>query len=64
MNRTEIKQKAQDALMTAAQSGFYAIYEKGNVNEEDAKIIAKEMDIQMTRIEKLFGYTPGSWGRG
>lgn len=55
MTRTELKQKAQDALMSAAQTAFG----KDEVDQE----LRDEMDQQLQRIERLFGYELGSWGR-
>jgi len=33
-------------------------------DEAKDKAVFAEMDKQMKRIEKLFGYKPGSWRRG
>ena len=62
MTKTEIKQDAQDRLMDALQVAFYTLSDADGVDQSDA--IAEEMNKQMARIEKLFGYTPNSWGRG
>ena len=56
--RTEIKQQARDALM---DSLVYAAERAQNDGASDEVI--NEMDQQMRRIEKLFGYEQGSWGR-
>lgn len=56
MSKKETKQKAQDELMLALQTAFY--------NEDLTDEEREEMSKQMERIEKMFGYTPGSWLRG
>ena len=55
MTKKAIKERAQDELMCALQTAF---------NEHTLNELRGEMDHQMTRIEKLFGYDPGSWIRG
>ena len=69
MTHTARKKLAQDRLMTAMQIAFEndSVWddfdEHGRtlpINEETRN----EMDKQMTRVEKLFGYTQGSWTRG
>ena len=65
MNRTELKQLelkqlAQEKLMQGAQTAFACLDPDADESEE----LRAEMDAQMTRIEKLFGYNPGSFGRG
>lgn len=64
MTKNQIKRAAQDQLMAAMQTAFYAIYESGEVAPEDQDAVRDEADRQMRRVEKLFGYEPGSWGRG
>lgn len=54
--KTEVKHSAQDALMSAMQIAF----DRG----EDDPAIREEMDKQFQRVEKLFGYVPGSFNRG
>jgi len=55
--KKEIKQQAQDALMSAAQAAF-----ESDAAEDSA--VFKAMDKEFARIEKMFGYSPGSWTRG
>ena len=56
IKRLEIKQTAQDSLMHAMQYAF---------EETDLDPAARaELSRQMERIEKFFGYVPGSWSRG
>ncbi len=59
MTRTETKQKAQDELMSAMQIAFARAHDEGTSDD-----LAAEMSSQMARVEKLFGYDPGSWRRG
>jgi len=53
----ENKEKAQDALMSAAQAAFES-------DDAEDSAVFKAMDKEFARIEKLFGYSPGSWTRG
>lgn len=68
MKRTEIKEEARKELMMAAQVAFYAVqdYRSGGyiADIDERKVLMAEMDEQFKRIEKLFGYVPGSWARG
>lgn len=69
MTKTEIKQKAQKHIMEAVQCSFDMLVSTyggsfGVYNQEEIEAINAEMDLQMARIEKLFGYVPGSWQRG
>ncbi len=59
MTRTEQKQQAQNNLMSAMQIAFARAYD-----EKDSADSIAEMSRQMERVEKLFGYEPGSWARG
>ena len=56
MTKAEIKHKAQDELLSAMQVAF-------NTLAVDSDLWV-EADKQMERVEKLFGYVPGSWNRG
>jgi hypothetical protein len=56
-SKKEIKERAQDELMHSLANAFYS-------DEAKDKAVFAEMDKQMKRIEKLFGYKPGSWRRG
>ena len=67
-----IKEKAQAHLMTGMQAAFNQVpdlfsscFEAPDCySPEEMQEVLTEMDKQMRRVEKLFGYTPGSWGRG
>ena len=63
MTKTEIKQKAQDELMSAMQTAFVAYLER-TWRQETSEDLVAEMSRQMARVEKLFGYELGSWQRG
>lgn len=68
MTKTEIKDKAHFELMAAMQVSFHAVTDRisGSYIEDDTEreLIIAEMDKQMKRVEKMFGYIPGSWTRG
>ncbi len=53
--KTQIKQNAQDELMSAMQIAF--------ANKQHSDELVAEISRQMERVEKLFGYKPGSWAR-
>lgn len=59
MTKTEAKRKAQDMLVNAAMTAFYAVYD----GEEKDPAVLVALETQARRIEKLFGYEPGSWMR-
>lgn len=60
MTKTEIKHKAQDEIMHAIGGRFTTLADYEELTPE----LRDAMDAQMRRIEKLFGYDPGSWLRG
>ena len=59
ISRKEIKQQAQDNLMSAMQIAFLQAHD-----DHASSDLISEMSSQMERVEKLFGYDPGSWQRG
>ena len=63
LTKTEIKAEAKLRLLQAIGTAFYPVYEDGRLSKENAEIVAEEMDKQMERVEKMFGYVPGSFFR-
>jgi hypothetical protein len=61
MTATERKQKAQDMLMHALGATFYAVGDDRDMPQQEKDAMALELRKQISRIEKLFGYAPGSW---
>ena len=59
MTKTEIKQNAQDELMSAMQIAFTRA-----TDESASDDLVAQMSRQMARVEKLFGYDAFSWHRG
>jgi len=59
--RTQRIQEMQDLLIHHAGSAFYALGDEG-VPADDPRV--KELDRQFSRIERLFGYAPGTFRRG
>lgn len=57
MTRTERKQAAQDALMVGMQAAL------DNIAADDAEVYRTAVE-QFRRVEKLFGYVPGSFSAG
>jgi cytochrome c556 len=64
MTKTELKQKAQDMLLAAIGTAFYADASSLGISEEERDALMAEMSKQMERIEGLFGYKKNSWLRG
>ncbi len=61
LNKTKIKEAAQDDLIHFAGTAFYSFNdEKESEMEtvEEAAEFRKQLDIQYKRIQKLFGYEP------
>ena len=59
MSRTKLKRAAQDRLLEALPVAFERLHRVDYTAE-----LETEMSRQMERIESLFGYKSGSWGRG
>ena len=56
MTTKPVKHQAQDAILHAAMNVFY------HLTDEDASPeLVEEAHRQINRIEKLFGYEPGTW---
>ena len=69
MTHTQRKEQAQDRLMSAIGIAFFNDSAFDGTDEHGrtlpmSKETRAEMDKQMKRIEKLFGYKQGSWRRG
>lgn len=56
--KTLRKQVAQDALLEALSTAYYAVADQDNLDDERKERLMKDMDVQRNRIEKLFGYEP------
>jgi len=59
MTKTEIKHAAQSVLMSGMQAEFSRARELNEPQE-----VIDEMSVQWLRVQKLFGYEPGSWSEG
>lgn len=55
------KQKAQDLLMSAMMTALYALNDDPSMTPAEKERVAEQMEKQKQRVEKLFGYEPGSW---
>lgn len=64
MTKTEAKEAAQDAMMHSLQSVTYFISDNHDWNEREKQQVFDAFETQFRRIEKIFGYDPGSWGMG
>lgn len=64
MNKTQAKQYAQDYIMQGTSNAMHAL----NTENAYGKFTVKEFNMiqdaiieQVERVEKLFGYSVGSW---
>ena len=64
MSKQTPKQIAQEHLLTAMQAAFNRIDDDVDLTEKQRAVIHDQADKQMKRIEKMFGFVEGSWGRG
>lgn len=64
MTKRELKMVAQDRILTAISGAFYSVSDDPDLNAKDREAVIDELDRQFRRVEKLFGYEPGSWLRG
>lgn len=62
--KTQIKQDAQDRLLHAMIGAFYAVGDDDEMSDDDKNQMIAAMSNQMKRVEKMFGYVPGSCPRG
>lgn len=57
--KKQLKEQAQDALLGAMMAHFTRLYDE-NASDELIEAARKEAH----RVQKLFGYEPGSWMEG
>ena len=62
--RNETKREAQDRILQAVIGAFYALEDEPELTRPQKDEMYAAMDAQFRRVERLFGYEPGSWGRG
>lgn len=63
------KAKAQEMLLDALSIAFYKLEvadssDISDMTEREKTLVWEQMDKQMKRIEKMFGYVEGSCNRG
>jgi hypothetical protein len=65
MKKAELKRKAQNEILHTAMQAILVTAENNSdgMNEAEMAELKTEMDNQLKRIEKMFGYEPGSWQR-
>ena len=64
--KRERKEQAQAELLHALSTAFYRVADEAGydgMDDEAREMCYADLDEQMKRIEKLFGYEPGSWSR-
>ena len=58
------KRKAQELLLRGMQISFVSHMDghtTHGMTQREKDLIWEQMDKQMSRVEKLFGFEPGSW---
>ena len=63
MTKTELKKWAQDEILDVISHAFYRNEDSDELTNEEKTERAEALDKQMRRIEKMYEYAPGSWGR-
>jgi len=63
------KHKAQAMLLSGIQVAFSRFNEGESADliqmtDREKTLVLDQMDKQMGRVEKMFGFEPGSWMRG
>jgi len=64
MSKTALKHAAQDEIMAAIVGAYYRVGDDTTLTDDERDTLLQEIDRQHKRIEKLFGFEPGSCGRG
>lgn len=67
--RVTPKHKAQEELLHAMQIAFVRLMDGdsediSNLTDREKDLLWDQMNKQMGRVEKLFGFVPGSFQRG
>lgn len=60
--RVEVRQEAQKQIMRAATLVLYHVEDDAALSPEMKEAVKKEVPKQIKRVERIFGYVPGSWG--
>ncbi len=64
MTCRQLKANAQHELMHAMRKAFDVIADAQPFDTAaDYELVRDEMDVQLARVEKLFGYDIGTWNR-
>lgn len=58
------KQMAQDLLLASMVTAMYRLNELEGLTDRERAQVEDQLQKQLRRVEKLFGYTPGSWKFG
>lgn len=58
------KQRAQEMLLSAAGNAVYALEDDSELTESEKARVLDQLEKQFQRIERTFGYEPGSWSMG
>ena len=61
MTKTEKKQAAQNEIMHARGTVFYALHDDNTLSDDEKAQKADEIRKQVNRVEKLFGFEENSW---
>jgi len=58
------KQRAQADILASLGSAWASVENDDDMTDREKALVLEQLDKQMSRIEKMFGYVPGSWMRG
>ena len=56
MNKTEIKELAQDLILQQIPNAYYHVDDDESISQEDRMALDKAIQLQSDRVARLFGY--------
>ena len=56
MNKTEIKELAQDLILEQMTNAYYHVDDDESISQEDRMALDKAIRFQSNRVARLFGY--------
>ena len=56
MNKTEIKELAQDLILEQMTNAYYHVDDDESISQEDRMALDKAIRLQSNRVARLFGY--------
>ena len=56
MNKTEIKELAQDLILEQMTNAYYHVDDDESISQKDRMALDKGIRLQSNRVARLFGY--------